>query len=298
MPSSLTTKAGYFLSSGLKRLAGTHARCPSCGGLPGETLDRKAGVTRLQRCADCRLLFRSPTSSARENAAFYQSAYAEGFTTELPPQDRLRQWLDTGFTGTEKDYRHYLAVLAALGVPHGARVFDYGCSWGYGSHQLQHRGGYAVDAFEISAPRARFAREQLGVCLADPDAAEAGGYDVFFSAHVIEHVPSVSRLLGQARRLLRPGGWFVAFTPNGSDCFRRRAPLDWHLMWGLSHPQLLDETFLLHHLQDVPLLLHSAPLLSFHLPEHLTPVAGWSARPDRQPRCLDHVELVAAWRMS
>jgi len=291
----LINKGNYFASSLVKRLAGSHQTCPSCAGAPGGTLDRKAAVTRLQRCTRCELLFRSPTTSARENASFYQSAYDEGFTTELPPPDRLKRWIDTGFAGTEKDYSHYLAVLNALAIPRGARVFDYGCSWGYGSHQLSNRGGYAVDAFEISTPRAEFARHHLKVSMPTPSAWELNSYDVFFSAHVIEHVPSVADMIALGQQLLKPGGLFVAFTPNGSRTFRQNAPRDWHLMWGFVHPQLIDDDFLLKTRPRHPLLLHSAPLLAFHEPQHLDPIRNWAESPDRTPRCLDHVELLFAY---
>ncbi len=291
------SKASYFASSLIKRLTGSHNRCPSCGGVPEVILDRKAFVTCLVRCANCRLLFRVPTTSSSENQVFYQTAYSEGFTTERPEPERLHQWIDTSFSSTEKDYGHYLAILNALGVQPGARLFDYGCSWGYGSHQLARRGGYCVDAYEISAPRAAFAAEHLGVSVPDCASYEFGTYDVFFSAHVIEHVPSVSSFMEQGMRLLKPGGLFVAFTPNGSGVFRRHALRDWHLMWGLVHPQLIDEEFLLQQRPTGPLLIHSAPLLQFGAPEHLDGVRNWQQAPDRTPRCLDHVEMVFAFRV-
>ncbi len=229
-----------------------------------------------------------------EIAEFYQSAYTEGFTTDLPLAETLHNWIDTGFADTEKSYRHYLSVLSALGVRPGARLFDYGCSWGYGSHQLA-TAGYRVDAFEISNPRARYARQHLGVSMPDPAAWESAAYDVFFSAHVIEHVPRVADMLALGCRLLKPGGLFVAFTPNGSLTFRQNAPRDWHLMWGLVHPQLIDDAFLLKARPQHPLLLHSAPLLAFDQSAHLDPIHHWAKSPDRTARCLDHVELVFAF---
>lgn len=287
----LRNKARYLLSSLGKVLGGRHRTCPSCGGMPGSPLDRKAWVTTLVRCQGCRLLFRSPTSDAAENGDFYQQDYLEGFTTEMPAPEQLGQWLENGFVGTEKDYSHYIAALRTLGVQPGARLFDYGCSWGYGSHQLA-RAGFTVDALEISRPRAVFAAERLGVSMPSLQEVKAGSYDVFFSAHVIEHVPSVSAMIDLGLRLLRPGGMFVAFTPNGSLSFRRANPGAWHLMWGQVHPQLLDEKYLLARFSHSPLLIHSAPLLQMGAPRYLAGLKNWSRNLEPCVGSLQDVEML------
>jgi SAM-dependent methyltransferase len=174
---------------------------------------------------------------------FYEDDYDQGFTTTVPSAAQLGELLSNGFDGHEKSYRTYLDVLASLSVKHGARIFDYGCSWGYGSYQLR-AAGYVVDSFDISKRRATYATEKLDIRIVQPAEQEQASYDVFFSAHVIEHVPSVARLIELGRRLLRPGGLFVAFTPNGSAAFRHVAPRNWHLCWGLVHPQLIDDEYI------------------------------------------------------
>ncbi len=289
----LRNKTGYLLSSLGKRLTGGYRNCPSCGAAPAERLDQKWLVTTFCRCERCRLLYRIPTSDELENEAFYQEDYTEGFTTDLPSAVEIEELIATRFASSEKNYAHYLAVLSALGVSSGARLFDYGCSWGYGSHQLA-AAGYEVDAFEISRPRASYARSHLGVSMPVMDQLSSASYDVFFSAHVIEHVPSTSALIAMGMRLLKPGGLFICFCPNGSLTFRRRAPRDWHLMWGQSHPQLIDEVFLRHAFPERPVFIHSAPLLHWAQPEHLKPVADWPRQSDTQIGCLDHVELLLA----
>jgi 2-polyprenyl-3-methyl-5-hydroxy-6-metoxy-1,4-benzoquinol methylase len=287
----LRNKTGYLLSSVGKRLAGGHLHCPSCGAAPAEKLDQKWLVTAFCRCACCRLLYRIPTSDAQENEAFYQEDYTEGFTTDLPSTAEIQELMATRFAGSEKNYAHYLAVLRALGVSPGVRLFDYGCSWGYGSHQLA-AAGYQVDAFEISRPRAAYARSQFGVSMPDMETLLPASYDVFFSAHVIEHVPSPVAMMALGMRLLKPGGLWVCFSPNGSLTFRQRAPRDWHLMWGQTHPQLVDEVFLQRAFPHQPLLMHSAPLLHWDDPVHLQPVTDWQRQPTPQVGCLDHVEML------
>jgi 2-polyprenyl-3-methyl-5-hydroxy-6-metoxy-1,4-benzoquinol methylase len=251
-------KLRYFINSLKKSLRQEGYACPSCGKPGNAPIDRKWLVTSLRRCSGCMLLYRTPTTSEAENETFYQSTYRQGFTTELPSKEELKRLVGSNFSGHEKDYGPYVNVLKALKVPAGSRLFDFGCSWGYGSYQLA-RAGFQVDAYDISRPRADYARSELQVSIKDLNEVEPHGYDVFFSAHVIEHVPSVSRMIDFGLRCLRPGGLFVAFTPNGSQTFRAGSPKNWHKLWGLNHPQLIDDTFVRARFADTPLVLASCP---------------------------------------
>jgi 2-polyprenyl-3-methyl-5-hydroxy-6-metoxy-1,4-benzoquinol methylase len=210
-------------------------------------------------------MYRVPTDDLSANFRFYQDAYEQGFTTEMPNDEDLDQLLQKGFEGTEKCYRYYISVLRHLGLRGGARIFDYGCSWGYGSWQLS-KAGYQITAYEISKSRANFAKSKLGIeCI--PDVTECtfqvnlqGAFDCFFSAHVLEHVPSPAHVVELAKLALRPGGYFVAFTPNGSEAFRRADPKAWHMFWGKVHPNLLDDEFYRHTFAAQRLHLDTSPI--------------------------------------
>lgn len=199
-------------------------------------------VTFLRRCAECGLMFRAPTTNKDETTRFYQDEYDQGFTTDMPPQDELQRLMNNSFRNSEKDYTTYISVLNALGCKPHDRVLDFGCSWGYGSWQLA-RAGFEVEAFEISKPRCAYARNRLGINAVDSLSNLKKDYDVFFSAHVLEHVPSVADTISFAWQGLRPGGLFIAFTPNGSQSFRDANPSVWHKLWGMVHPQFLDNVF-------------------------------------------------------
>jgi 2-polyprenyl-3-methyl-5-hydroxy-6-metoxy-1,4-benzoquinol methylase len=97
-------------------------------------------------------------------------------------------------------------------------------------------------------------------------------FDVFFSAHVLEHVPAVSGTLEFARKVLRRGGWFVALTPNGSNHFRVARPEAWNQLWGLVHPNFLDERFYRHAFKDDAYLLASPPY-------DLSAIVRWASSP-------------------
>src|SRR5207248_1876617 len=150
----------YFLAGCLKRLYQKKV-CPCCGGEDSQTIDRKL-VYRLEACARCAIRFRYPTDSAAEMRRYYEHDYRQkGLTTDLPEPRVLERLLATNFAGTSKDFRPLVQLLRDLGVPAGARVLDYGASWGYCAYQLR-RAGFAAAAYEISRPRAEFGR-RLGV---------------------------------------------------------------------------------------------------------------------------------------
>jgi 2-polyprenyl-3-methyl-5-hydroxy-6-metoxy-1,4-benzoquinol methylase len=238
-------------------------------------VDRKFFVSQLRRCTRCLLLYRTPTDDPRANVDYYDNAYHQGFTTELPAEAALHEMIATRFVNTEKDYSYYVDVLRQLGLAPGMRIFDFGCSWGYGSHQLA-AAGFDVTSFEVSTMRRRYADEKLGVKVVESmqsiagSAEHVGQYQCFFSAHVLEHVPSPSEAFSHAHKLLCYGGVFVSFTPNGSEPFRSAAPADWHMAWGEVHPNFIDDIFLNRSFQNSPRAIGSSPVTNAGLPEMST----------------------------
>jgi 2-polyprenyl-3-methyl-5-hydroxy-6-metoxy-1,4-benzoquinol methylase len=240
-------------------------QCPNCGNRRSELVARKYLVSQLRRCDRCRLLFRTPTDDPADNQRYYESEYAQGFTTDLPSDCQLHNLMATNFAGSEKDYSYYVHVLRNLGLASGTRLFDFGCSWGYGSYQLM-RAGYDVTAFEIDRSRRAYARERLGVLLVDDmdkalsDPKHVGRYDCFFSSHVLEHVPSVAAVFTFARALVIENGIFLSFTPNGSAAFRHRQPSAWNYLWGEVHPNFIDDVFLDYQFRTAPRAIGSSPM--------------------------------------
>lgn len=241
-----------------KRAIGQPKRCPSCDHSESEIVQRKYVVSELRKCLRCKLLFRYPLDSLGDNYEFYQDQYKQGFTSECPSEEELTALLRNGFKNHEKDYSAYLSVMQALGIGSGMRVIDYGCSWGYGSWQLQ-QAGYDVQGYELSLPRAEFGREHLRLPIVDSVGQIRGGADVFFSAHVLEHVPSIQEVVEQAKRWIKPGGWFIGFTPNGSDEFRRRNEAGFRTLWSRVHPNVLTGEFYQQLFPENPVLLASDP---------------------------------------
>ncbi len=265
-------RLAYFARSAIARAAGGRRACPNCGRDASHLVQRKYIFTELRRCESCLLLYRTPTDDPGLNRKFYQSDYAQGFTTDLPSPAALEEMKANRFIGTEKDYSHYVATIAKL-TPTGGSVFDYGCSWGYGSYQIG-QAGFDVASYELSEPRGAFGRTNLGVNTVEFDSwvdAHPKSLDAFFSAHVLEHVPSPTTIFDKALRALKDGGVFIAFFPNGSASHRAADPRGWTQLWGQVHPNLLDEVFWTRAMRGRPALIGSSPV---H-PESLTlPAAG------------------------
>ncbi len=189
------------------------------------------------------VISRADNDQHRERVVLSGKSYRQGFTSDTPTDEALAQLVAKNFAGSEKDYTNYLNVLSALGGKRGDRLLDFGCSWGYGSYQMK-KYGYDVVAFEISKPRCRYAREKLGVKAYDLlDDLKEGNFDIFFSAHVLEHVPAIADVFAYAQKKLKKGGLFVAFTPNGSETYRSRADGAWNQLWNMVHPNFLDDRF-------------------------------------------------------
>lgn len=129
-------KLAYLVRSGLSQLGGERRICPNCGG-SGAPIARKYGITERRRCAGCALLFRTPTDPPSLAERFYNEEYVQGQTTSLPSLEDLERMKANDFAELENDYARFARTLAALGAKPGARVFDFGCSWGYGSYLLR-----------------------------------------------------------------------------------------------------------------------------------------------------------------
>lgn len=254
----MSRNINYLLSSLKKRFIGEGFFCPSCGHHESIGVDKKWLVTTLQRCNHCQLLYRAPTTNSEENALFYQKAYTQGFTTDIPSEEQLIEYIKKGFVGTERDYSNLIDVIRKVSHAEGNKLFEFGCSWGYGSWQFCHN-NFEVESFEISTTRAEFARNRLGVKVHTCLSEVTGKFDVVFSSHVLEHVPSIKESIDFCFNILKPGGLFVAVTPNGSADFRNKDPVAWHKLWGLVHPNFLDDCFYRYLFSDNPVLLVSNP---------------------------------------
>jgi 2-polyprenyl-6-hydroxyphenyl methylase/3-demethylubiquinone-9 3-methyltransferase len=103
----------------------------------------------------------------------------------------------------------------------GLRVLDLGCGGGLTAEVLAGRGA-SVIGVDRSLPSLRIARghaaSELAIGYAGGDACALalanGSVDVVVCVDVLEHVPSVSQVLAECARVLKPGGWLLFDTIN------------------------------------------------------------------------------------
>lgn len=119
---------------------------------------------------------------------------------------------------TPDDYKTY-ADLVAVCAPPGGSVLDLGVGRGVSSRVLASR-GLVVTGVDLSTRFLRDARSSSGprgtVLAASAMELPFGSdtFDVVASFELIEHIPDVPRMLGEASRVLRPGGSLVIVGPN------------------------------------------------------------------------------------
>ncbi len=103
----------------------------------------------------------------------------------------------------------------------GLRVLDLGCGGGLTAEVLAERGAIVI-GMDCSLPSLRVARRHaagdLAIGYAGGDAGALAladrSVDVVVCVDVLEHVPSVPRVLAECARVLKPGGWLLFDTIN------------------------------------------------------------------------------------
>lgn len=146
----------------------------------------------------------SPTSGAPdggETSGVYTPGY---FDTRLPQNaNRVKVW------------KHLCAYLERWIRPQDT-VLELGAGWCDFSNNVK---AARVVAMDLDATVQRAAAPHVtpvvGDCT-DLSAFESGSFDVVFASNLLEHLerPASSRLLAEARRVLRDGGRLILMQPN------------------------------------------------------------------------------------
>jgi 2-polyprenyl-3-methyl-5-hydroxy-6-metoxy-1,4-benzoquinol methylase len=263
-------KIGYLLDCAARYFSPIH--CPSCQSKNYSLLERKYLVSRLFECKGCGLYFRHPLDSVKENRDFYQSKYQQsGITTYLPAEGSDLEKIKETIVNNPDNAKNALRIKGIFEALYPAQkdlsVLDYGASWGYITWQLKLY-GYKVQSYEISQPRAHYGNLHLGLDIQTDENNLKAGNQIFFSSHVIEHVPVVSDMLALAAKLTLPEGFVVTLCPNGSPEFRQKDPVGFHHVWGKVHPNYLNASFFQKYFAGKPLFISTTPF-------DLTALANW-----------------------
>jgi 2-polyprenyl-3-methyl-5-hydroxy-6-metoxy-1,4-benzoquinol methylase len=197
------------------------SRCDIC---TESALRRVDPVAQIDECARCAFRFVNPRPT--------QSDIVEAYSQP----DFYETWLATE-AGREKMWRKRLRRLPRLA--RGARVLDIGAGVGTFLALARDEAGWDVSGTEVSRQAVQLARRRHGLELMvgqfEQVSVPAASFDLITLWHVLEHVPSPSRLLQACHRALVPGGWLVVAVPNDGGArwrveqarslLRRRKPI-------------------------------------------------------------------------
>jgi hypothetical protein len=126
-------KLGYLQRFLAAQFGCARFSCPNFRSPRNQIIDRKFLITQLRCYSNCHLMFCRPNEDPTVNLSSYENEYKQGLTTDTPSGAALAEMKRTNFSGTEKDYSYYINVLIQLGLKSGTMIFDYDCSWSYGS---------------------------------------------------------------------------------------------------------------------------------------------------------------------
>ncbi|MCI0432453.1 MAG: methyltransferase domain-containing protein [Gemmatimonadetes bacterium] len=159
----------------------------------------------------------SPTPTAYDVAHHYDDAYFGDLAERYARRSRFARW-------------RIRNVLSMLPDPAGLTVVDIGCGMGTFTIESARRGAraFGIDPAPAAVAAARRVALAEGVASTGFVRADAAmlpvrdaASDAVIAADLIEHLDddTLDRVLREARRILRPGGRLVLYTPNRGHLF-------------------------------------------------------------------------------
>jgi 2-polyprenyl-3-methyl-5-hydroxy-6-metoxy-1,4-benzoquinol methylase len=198
--------------------SGTQIPCPLCGSENFKPfLD--CGEWEFVKCRWCGVALQNPQPDEKSLLARYDDEY---------------------FLYEEKNEPAFLR-LALLGLKDigfdklseslpDRSILDIGCATGILLKHFREK-GWTTAGVEVCEASARFGNERYKVNIHNGLLGNAPflpqGFSVVYSSHVIEHVNQPLEFIGQAVRLLKPGGLFICTTPDRSGFQARLFGKNW-----------------------------------------------------------------------
>lgn len=227
--------------------------CDLCGSddaVPDYDFDVRGQPVSIVRCRACGMRYLNPRPTAALLPVFYGEGYysytmdeeTAGFSDSF--KDRLKATVMARHLGYPLDDPKLMVDLPAfvtrafaryVAVPRfrrDGRLLDVGC--GAGMKLLEYRAlGWSVRGLELSPAAAADGAKRglaIDVCPVEDAPFPDRSFDAITFYHSLEHLPSPSRALASARRLLAPDGQLLIVVPNYGSLERRLYGRAWGWM--------------------------------------------------------------------
>ncbi len=202
------------------------AQCSCCGSpLSPAPVGVKCGYT-IHACTDCGVRMVWPIPGPEELARVYTAAYFQ----------RGDKYSEAAKKAARENDRRKLGWIQAR-QPRG-KLLDVGCATG-SFLAAAREAGYEISGVEPAESAAATASERLGIAVHSGDLASAslpaGWFDVATLWDVIEHVTDPSAVIGEAARILAPGGILVVSTGDIASPWARLTGFRWPLLTPPQH---------------------------------------------------------------
>jgi SAM-dependent methyltransferase len=207
------------------------------------------GTWNLKRCPNpsCGLIWLDPMPTELDIAKAYERYFTHGGMDQTGSREARIQKAKTSLASLYQSCwrltplyseQQELDLMYLRGRRPGS-VLEVGCGDGQRLAQLRAR-GWDVQGLEVDERAAAQAQSVFGVPVylgsLDQAAFRDEEFDVVAMNHVLEHVHDPLRLLGECKRVLKPGGLLVSITPNTQGWVHRRFGACWY---GLDPPRHL-----------------------------------------------------------
>jgi SAM-dependent methyltransferase len=201
-----------------------------------DLLYRVPGSWNMRQCvnAACALLWLDPMPVTEDLGAGYQTYFTHGSGEPLPLRLlRLGYRLGTSIPDFILGLWHAESSLHSmyLGQATPGRLLDVGCGNGQFLNKMHTRGwevcGVDFDPKAVENARQLYKLDVRAGSLADQHFPDSS-FDAVTANHVIEHLPDPVAFLGEARRIVKPGGCLIVTTPNNQGLGHQMFQAHWY----------------------------------------------------------------------
>jgi ubiquinone/menaquinone biosynthesis C-methylase UbiE len=243
-----TTGAGALpriAYSELHREEQEHIACPVCGAQDErlvlevqDTMFGQPGKYRLVECRQCTMRYMNPRPTPAALGRHYPDDYL--CFTNFDTEHWLLRW--TFRTMQRSQARRRLQQIESVTgkLARGTHALDVGCGRGELLARLQHERGCACEGTDLNEAVLGAVHAELGIPVHRGWLPElglpAGSFDLVSMTEYLEHETQPARVLAEARRLVKPGGYVAVEVPDMSGPVGRWFKHNW---WQIDAPRHL-----------------------------------------------------------